>query len=96
MDYFPISLKIKNLPCLVIGAGSCAARKIELLSRAGANITVIAREINLTVAKMQTSHNLTIHQKDFEPNDLNAFKLVISATDNVTTNQFVNKPHTKL
>ncbi|GDX85436.1 siroheme synthase [Methylococcaceae bacterium] len=91
MDYFPISLKIKNLPCLVIGAGRCAARKIELLSRAGANITVIAREINPTVAKMQTSHNLTIHQKDFEPNDLNAFKLVISATDNVTTNQFVSE-----
>ncbi|MEN9596893.1 MAG: uroporphyrinogen-III C-methyltransferase [Pseudomonadota bacterium] len=91
MDYFPISLKLKNLPCLVIGAGSCAARKIELLSRAGAKITVVAREINSTVAKMQMSHNLTIHQKDFEPNDLNTFKLVISATDNATTNQFVSE-----
>ncbi len=91
MDYFPISLKLKNLPCLVVGAGSCAARKIELLSRAGANITVVARDISPTISAMQTSHHLKIHQKEFEPNDLDGFKLVISATDNAATNQFVSE-----
>ncbi|MCK5122429.1 MAG: hypothetical protein KAQ91_10620, partial [Methylococcales bacterium] len=42
MDYFPLFLKLKQQNCLVIGAGEIAARKIDLLARAGALITVIA------------------------------------------------------
>jgi uroporphyrin-III C-methyltransferase/precorrin-2 dehydrogenase/sirohydrochlorin ferrochelatase len=87
MDYFPISLKLKNLPCLVVGAGNCAARKIELLSRAGAKITVVAREISPIVMAIP---NLTIHEKIFEQTDLNNFKLVISATNDANVNQFVS------
>ena len=45
MDYFPIFVKLQNQPCLVIGAGEIAARKIDLLVRAGAKITVIANNI---------------------------------------------------
>ncbi|MGZ8144612.1 MAG: precorrin-2 dehydrogenase/sirohydrochlorin ferrochelatase family protein, partial [Methylosarcina sp.] len=48
MDYFPIFLKLKDQDCLVVGAGDIAARKIELLSRAGAKITVIAERISPT------------------------------------------------
>lgn len=91
MDYFPISLKLTQQPCLVVGAGSCAARKIELLARAGAKITVVARDISSQVVAMQTSHNLTIQQKDFEASDLSNFKLVISATNDMATNQFVSE-----
>jgi uroporphyrin-III C-methyltransferase/precorrin-2 dehydrogenase/sirohydrochlorin ferrochelatase len=88
MDYFPISLKLKNVPCLVVGAGSCAARKIELLLRAGAKITVVAREISPTVAAIS---NVTIHEKAFEQADLNGFKLVVSATNDVRVNQYVSE-----
>lgn len=88
MDYFPISLKLKNVPCLVVGAGSCAARKIELLARAGAKITVVAREISSTVAALP---NLTIYEKDFESDDLSGFNLVVSATNDASVNEFVSK-----
>ncbi len=88
MDYFPISLKLKNVPCLVVGAGSCAARKIELLARAGAKITVVAREISSTVAAIP---NLTIYEKEFESDDLIGFNLVVSATNDASVNEFVSK-----
>ncbi len=88
MDYFPISLKLKNVSCLVVGAGNCAARKIELLQRADAKITVVALEISPIVA---TIPNLTIYEKAFEDSDLNGFKLVISATNDSNTNQFVSE-----
>lgn len=87
MNYFPIFIKLNEQPCLVIGAGNVAARKIELLAKAGAKITVVAREISEQVAKIP---NLTIHQKTFEAPDLDSFKLVISATDDLQTNQFVS------
>jgi uroporphyrin-III C-methyltransferase/precorrin-2 dehydrogenase/sirohydrochlorin ferrochelatase len=88
MDYFPLFFKLTNQPCLVIGAGACAARKIELLARAGTNITVVAREISPQVAVFP---GLVIHQKDFEPSDLVGFKWVISATNDTATNQHVSE-----
>ncbi|MDI1230111.1 MAG: siroheme synthase CysG [Methylobacter sp.] len=91
MDYFPVFLKLTDQACLVIGAGEIAARKIELLARAGAKITVIAREISPTVLNLQTIHHLTLLQKSFVPADLGKFKLVVSATDNPETNQLVAK-----
>jgi len=89
MDYFPVFLKLTDQACLVIGAGEIAARKIELLARAGAKITVIAREISPTVLSLQATHQLTLLQKSFVPADLGKFRLVVSATDNPETNRLV-------
>ncbi len=91
MDYFPVFVKLKDQDCLVVGAGEVAARKIELLARAGARITVIANRISATVADLKVSHRLTILQKSFAPEDLPGFRLVVSATDNIETNELVAK-----
>lgn len=95
MDYFPIFLKLTDQACLVVGAGEIAARKIELLARAGAKITVIARNISPTVLRLQATHHLTLLQKSFAPADIKDFRLVISATDNTETNQLVAKTATE-
>ncbi|NOS73204.1 MAG: uroporphyrinogen-III C-methyltransferase [Methyloglobulus sp.] len=95
MDYFPLFFNLKGQDCLVVGAGEIAARKIELLTRAGAKITVIAREISAVVAAMQTSHSLVIQQTSFAPIDLKQFRLIISATDNIETNKLVAKTATE-
>lgn len=91
MDYFPVFVKLKGQDCLVVGAGEIAARKIELLARAGAKITVIANTISPAVSSLETSCRLTLLQKSFAPSDLRGFRLVVSATDNRETNQQVAK-----
>ena len=55
MDYFPVFVKLKDQDCLVVGAGEIAARKIELLARAGAKITVIAGKISPQVLNLEAS-----------------------------------------
>ncbi|MEI8210039.1 MAG: siroheme synthase CysG [Methylococcales bacterium] len=89
MDYFPVFVKLQDQPCLVIGAGEIAARKIELLARAGAKITVIANDIRQPVLNLEKTYQLTIIQKSFSPEDVLGFRLVISATDNRETNLLV-------
>ena len=42
MDFFPIFLDIRSQPVLVVGGGSVAARKVTLLQKAGAEVTLIA------------------------------------------------------
>ena len=70
MDYFPVFVKLKDQDCLVVGAGEIAARKIELLARAGAKITVIANKIGPSVLELETSCNLNLLQKSFTPDVL--------------------------
>ncbi|WP_442499014.1 siroheme synthase CysG [Methylobacter sp. sgz302048] len=91
MDYFPIFIQLKDQNCLVVGAGEVAARKIDLLARADAKITVIASEISTAVANLRESHNLNILKKTFSSSDLHGFRLVVSATDNADTNKLVAK-----
>lgn len=86
MDYFPLFLDLKQQACLVVGAGEIAARKIELLARAGAQITVVSLEIGETVAKLHKTHSLVIKQRGFEETDLDGIRLVVSATNNRQAN----------
>jgi len=41
MEHLPIFFQIKNKPCLVVGGGSIAARKVALLLKAQAEVTVV-------------------------------------------------------
>ena len=91
MDYFPVFFNLKGQECLVVGAGEIAARKIDLLGRAGAKITVIANNIGEAVIAMQEALPLSIRQTAFVPENLRQFRLVISATNDPETNSLVAK-----
>lgn len=96
MDYFPLFIKLKKQNCLVVGAGTVATRKIDLLSRSDAVITVIAKEISPAIIAMKNTHNLIIKEKEFEKADATGFRLIVSATNCSSTNQLVSKTATEL
>lgn len=89
MDYFPLFFNLKNRPCLVVGAGEIAARKIELLGKAGAAITVVAEQISQAVHDLQADLYLTIKYKRFSAEDVLDMALVVSATNERATNEQV-------
>lgn len=82
MDYLPIFLDLAGQKAVVVGGGDVAARKIGLLSAAGAKITVIAPEIAPTLAAVPLSHL----RKRFEPGDLAEACLCIAATSDRAVN----------
>lgn len=90
MNYFPAFLNIKNQPCLVVGGGSIAARKIELLLKAGAAIKVIAREVNDAVSHLRSEHGFDCEIREFKDSDLDNMDLVIAATDNGELNSRIS------
>jgi len=42
MDFLPVFLRVKGQPCLVVGGGEVAFRKVHSLMRAGAKVTVVS------------------------------------------------------
>lgn len=89
MDYFPLFLKLKDQPCLVVGAGEIAARKIDLLARTGARIHVVAKHIGPVVSSMKEETRLTIYERAFSDEDVYGMKLIVSATNDRKSNKHI-------
>lgn len=81
MAYFPMFVDLTDANCLVVGGGSVALRKVNVLLDFGAKVHVIAKEISMDLAALseETDH-LLLEQREFTPFDLQDRKLVIVAT----------------
>ncbi len=91
MQYLPIFIQIKQRPCVVVGGGSIAARKVALLRKAGALVTVIAPELCDELARLHTEQRIGHLPRGFEDHDLDDCVLVVAATDDAQTNQRVSR-----
>ena len=90
MDIFPISLKLQQQPCLIVGGGHIAYRKALLLAKAGAKIDVLAPEIDDSLLQLvQQSHGQYVQDVFSSSTALRHYRLVIAATDNNLVNQQV-------
>lgn len=90
MDIFPISLKLQQQPCLIVGGGHIAYRKALLLAKAGAKIDVLAPEIDDSLLQLvQQSHGQYVQDVFSSSTALRHYRLVIAATDNNRVNQQV-------
>ena len=87
MDIFPISLKLQQQPCLIVGGGHIAYRKAVLLAKAGAVIHVIAPEIESNLLEIVESSQGQYVQAPFSPDiQLRNYRLVIAATNDKAVN----------
>ncbi|KIO48275.1 siroheme synthase CysG [Nitrosospira sp. NpAV] len=99
MDFLPIFINIKNCNCLVVGGGEVALRKITLLLRAGAHITVIAPELCIGLSDLlreQTAGAITHRAEAFHPSHLSNVVLVIAATHDPVTNREISEAARRL
>ena len=91
MDYLPIFIQIKQRPCLVVGGGSIAARKVALLRKAEANVTVVSPELCDELARLAEAGIIQYKAKTFSPEDMDSCVLVIAATDLREVNEQVSE-----
>ena len=81
MAYFPMFVDLTDANCLVVGGGSVALRKVNVLLDFGAKVHVIAKEISMDLAALsEDKDHLLLEQREFTPFDLQDRKLVIVAT----------------
>ena len=89
MQILPLALKIADQPCLVVGGGAVARRKIELLASADADVTVVARQVAEASAALCERHGIAVLQRSFVDADVAGKRLVVAATNDATANEAI-------
>ena len=82
MDYYPLFMQIEDRTCVVIGGGVVAARKVEMLRRAGARVSIVAPDLIDELARLAERGSIDHRGRMFFPNQLDGAVLVIAATGN--------------
>lgn len=89
MRYYPIHLDLQERPVLVVGGGVIAEGKAEQLIAARAQVRVVSPTLTARLAEWHAQGLLTWREGKFDESDLDGIVLVISATDDQTTNKTV-------
>jgi uroporphyrin-III C-methyltransferase / precorrin-2 dehydrogenase / sirohydrochlorin ferrochelatase len=89
MEYLPLFLKLTDQPVLVVGGGVVAARKIELLRKANARVTVVAPIVCDSVATLIAQSRIQHLAEEFRPEHLDGVRIAIAATNRQAVNAWV-------
>ncbi|MCP5017442.1 MAG: uroporphyrinogen-III C-methyltransferase [Ketobacter sp.] len=84
--WLAIFADVSMQPCLVVGAGAVAQRKIKRLLDANARITVVASEISQHLSSQFHQAGIVVWQREFLPKDIEGQKLVVAATNDESIN----------
>jgi siroheme synthase-like protein len=86
MSYYPIFLDLRQRRCAVIGGGAVAARKVEGLLAAKADITVISAHVNEELRAHIAQGSVRHVAHNYAAGDLNGYHLAFVATDDRAIN----------
>jgi precorrin-2 dehydrogenase/sirohydrochlorin ferrochelatase len=88
---YPIMLRLEGRSCVIVGGGAVAARKVDRLLSAGAQVTVISPVLYPALELLAETKKITIQQSAYETGMLASLHplLVFAATDDPTVNQQV-------
>ena len=90
MQALPIFFNIKNRHCVVIGGGDVAMRKVSMLLKASAAVTIYSPEICHELQDLADAQKIKFVQTNFEENQLVGACMVIAATDDEAVNMAVS------
>ncbi|WP_232695633.1 precorrin-2 dehydrogenase/sirohydrochlorin ferrochelatase family protein [Brevibacillus daliensis] len=79
--HFPMMVNLDGRPCLVVGGGGVAERKIASLLESGAVITVISPEVTATIENWGVTNRLTWKKEMFSDQEVSGYTLIIAATN---------------
>jgi len=85
---YSISLNLEEAPCLVVGGGVVALRKVESLIASGARVAIVSPQV---VPEIEDLEEVEIVRREFHTDDLHGKFLVVSATDDRKVNEQVAK-----
>ena len=83
---YPVNLVVDGRPCLVVGGGRVARRKVEGLLVCGAVVTVVAPSVDAPLAALP----VRVFRRPYARGEAAQYRLVVAATGDPSVNQAVH------
>ena len=93
--YYPAYIDIKGKRCLVVGGGKVAERKVKLLLKCDAMVSVVSPELISRLKELNSKGKIKFFKGEFKEKYLKDMFLVIGATDNSEVNLKIYKAASK-
>lgn len=90
MNTFPLFFKLEDRKVLIVGGGDVALRKADLLSRAGACITILAPNISAEIQALLSDDKHELIYKNYNKTYMSGARVIIAATDEETLNHQIH------
>ncbi|MDP2153482.1 MAG: siroheme synthase CysG [Methylotenera sp.] len=90
MQALPIFINITNRLCVVIGGGDVATRKVSMLLKANAAITLVSPEICHELQTLVDDGKIKCTLSNYHKQQLEGACLVVAATDDMSVNEAVS------
>ncbi|MFI5077790.1 MAG: bifunctional precorrin-2 dehydrogenase/sirohydrochlorin ferrochelatase [Vicinamibacteria bacterium] len=81
MGLYPIVVELARRPCLVVGGGVVAERKVEGLLAADADVTVVSPDLTDLLSDHRAAGRIHHHARLYRAGDLSGMALVFTALD---------------
>jgi precorrin-2 dehydrogenase len=85
--HYPVNLIVVDRPCLVVGGGPVAARKVEGLLACGGRVHVVAPAVGDEVRALAPP--VTFEVRPYHRGEVASYRLAIAATDSPEVNRAV-------
>jgi precorrin-2 dehydrogenase/sirohydrochlorin ferrochelatase len=89
MSFYPISLDLAGRPCVVVGGGRVAERKVSGLLSCAARVSVISPALTAELLRQHSEGIIQWINREYRHGDLKNAFLVIAATDDEETQRLV-------
>ena len=80
--FFPVLINLAKYPCLVIGGGTVAYRKVTTLQNFMAKVTVVSPKICKPLKELAKKNKIKFIKKSYHKNHLKNFEVIFCATNN--------------
>ncbi|HEY5776772.1 MAG TPA: bifunctional precorrin-2 dehydrogenase/sirohydrochlorin ferrochelatase, partial [Xanthomonadales bacterium] len=87
MEHLPIFLNVRGKRTLIVGNGVSAARKADLLLRAGSDLTIVTPELGDELTHLAESFEFTHQATALKAEDLNGCMIVFGCSSDDAVNQ---------
>jgi len=87
MDHLPIFLNVNGKRTLIVGNGVSAARKADLLLRAGSDLTIVTPELGEELSQLAESYSFKHQATDLTAGDLDGCMIVFGCDRDDSVNQ---------
>ena len=82
---YPVNLIVSGRPCLVVGGGRVAAQKVRGLLAAGADVHVVADQVDDEVRSL----GVPVEERRYERGEVASYRLAVAATNDPAVNRAV-------